>query len=163
LKIIIASYIGTICADGLGNILSRFFDSTAFFQKLINFIGYSGSVEQFTSITKILLFITIIVILTIWGDYRVDPSNSGPAFLRLGILILVAILSGGLILSTIIVFANGGSLIEGTASISDSFIRVYQESRLVKNLLDWHDVWFAAPGVIFVLISIFQKNKPAAP
>ncbi len=159
LKVIIATYVGTLCADGLGNMAGRVIETTSFFPKFVQFIGFSGGIEQMTSITKILMFIGVIVILTVWGDYDVDEPRNDNAFIRLSVLSLLALLSGGLILSTIIVFANGGSLIEGTASISDSFIQVYQESRFVRNLLDWHDAWFAAPGLAFVIISIFQRNK----
>ncbi len=163
LKIILATYVGTLCADGVGNILERVLGTTEFFTKLMNFIGFSGGIDQMSSIFKILLFIGVIVILTIWGDYIVEEPRGENPLISISILILISVLSGGLILSSIIVFANGGSLIEGTTALSDGFIQVYNESRMVKNLLDWHDAWFAAPGVVFVLISIFQKNSHPTP
>jgi len=99
-------------------------------------------------------------LLTIFGDYEVADPPDKNVFFNLITLTVLSLLSGGLILSTIIVFANGGSLIDSTALISDSFQAVYDESRFVKGLLDWHDIWFALPGLAFVLISIFQRNKP---
>jgi hypothetical protein len=159
LKIIIATYIGTLCADGLGNIIQSILQTSPSLPRMLEFMGFSGGVFQFSSVFKILLFIAIIVILTIWGDYEVeDPSNEN-AFISLAVLSLLSVLSCGLILSTIIVFANGGSLIGGTASITPAFANVYEQSRLVKNLLDWHDAWFALPGLAFVIISIFQRNR----
>ncbi|MGL5830728.1 MAG: hypothetical protein ACRCZE_01115 [Candidatus Altimarinota bacterium] len=159
LKIIIATYIGTLCADGLGNIFQGALQTSPSLPRMLEFMGFSGGVFQFSSVFKILLFIAIIVVLTIWGDYEVeDPSNEN-AFISLAILTLLSVLSCGLILSTIIVFANGGSLIGGTASITPAFANVYEQSRLVKNLLDWHDAWFALPGLAFVVISIFQRNR----
>ncbi len=159
LKIIIATYIATITADGLGNLFARFVAQTAFFTKLAKFIGFSEGVEQFSSIFKVLVLIAIIVLITIFGDYEVADPPDKNAFINLLALTALSLLSGGLILSTIIVFANGGSLIDGTASISESFRVVYEESRFVKGLLDWHDIWFALPGFAFVVISIFQRNK----
>lgn len=161
LKIIIGSYIATLSADGIGNLFGNFVGQTAFFAKLIKFIGLDGGSGQLISIMKILLFIGIIVLLTIFGDYDVEESREQNTFIRIITLAALSILSGGLILSTIMVFANGGSLISGTAAISDSFKNVYEESRLVRGLLDWHDVWFALPGMLFVIISVFQKNKSA--
>jgi hypothetical protein len=159
LKIIIATYIATITADGLGNLFSRFVAQTSFFSKLAKFIGFSEGPDQFSSIFKVLMLIAIIVLITIYGDYEVADPPDKNAFVNLLALTAISLLSGGLILSTIIVFANGGSLIDGTASISESFRTVYDESRFVKGLLDWHDIWFAMPGFVFVLISIFQRNK----
>jgi len=100
-----------------------------------------------------------LVMLAIFGDYEVeDPPESNP-FVNLIQLSALSLLSGGLILSSIIVFANGGSLISGTAEISEGFRLIYDESRFVRGLLDWHDVWFSLPGIVFVIISILQKNK----
>jgi hypothetical protein len=160
LKIIIGTYIATLTADGIGNIFEKIFAQTTFFNKLIAFIGYSGDTLQLASILKILLFIAIIVLLTIYGDYEVDPPPQQHAFINLLFLAILSLLSGGLILSTIIVFANGGSLIGGTTAISESFQVVYEQSRFVKGLLDFHDIWFSLPGLVFVLISIFQRKRP---
>ena len=163
LKIIIASYIATLTADGIGNIFQHIFSQTTFFNKLIAFFGFSGDTLQLSSILKILLFIAIIVILTIYGDYEVDQPPPQHAFINLLFLTTLSLLSCGLILSTIIVFANGGSLIGGITAISESFKTVYEQSRFVKGLLDFHDIWFALPGFVFVLISIFQRrNRPLA-
>lgn len=161
LKIIIGSYVATLSADGIGNLFGTFIGQTSFFAKLMKFLGLDGGPGQLMSIIKILLFIAIIVILTIFGDYEVRQSQEKNNFIKVITLLALATLSGGLILSTIMVFANGGSLISGTTAISDSFKAVYEESRMVRGLLDWHDVWFALPGLLFVFISLFQKNKSA--
>lgn len=161
LKIIIATYIGTLSADGLGNLFSSLLKSSPNLPKLINFFGYIGGVEQITSIFKILLFVAVIVILTIWGDYHVHEAPRGNAVTNLIILISISVLSCGLILSTILVFANGGSLISGDATtVSGAFTQIYQQSHLVRYLLDWHDAWFSLPAVLFVFISISQRNQP---
>ncbi|MCC6643905.1 hypothetical protein IT411_04095 [Candidatus Peregrinibacteria bacterium] len=159
LKIIIATYIATISADGLGNVFQQIANQSSFFMKLSAFLGYSGGIGQFASILKVLIFIAIIVLLVIYGDYQVDDPPDQHSALKLATLTVLSLLSGGLILSTIIVFANGGSLISGTAGISESFKEVYEQSRFVRGLLDWHDVWFALPGLLFVAISIFQRNR----
>lgn len=159
LKIIIATYIATLSADGLGNLFAELVGDTSFFNKLVNFLGFDGGADQFSSILKVIIFIGIIVLLAIFGDYEVeDPPDSNP-FVNLLQLSALSLLSGGLILSSIIVFANGGSLISGTAEISEGFRLVYDESRFVRGLLDWHDIWFALPGILFVVISILQRNK----
>ncbi len=159
LKIIIGTYVATLSADGFGNLFEKFVGQTSFFTKLIKFLGLEGGPTELTGIFKILLFITVIVLLTIFGDYEVQEAPEQNSFIKILILSTLAILSGGLILSTVIVFANGGSLISGTSAISDTFKNVYDQSRLVRGLLDWHDVWFALPGLLFVGISIIQKNK----
>jgi hypothetical protein len=159
LKVIIATYIATLTADGLGNLWGNLVGDTEFFNKLVNFLGFDGGADQFSSILKVLVFIGIIVMLAIFGDYEVeDPPESNP-FVNLLQLSALSLLSGGLILSTIIVFANGGSLISGGTEITEGFQLIYEESRFVRGLLDWHDIWFALPGVIFVIISMLQRNK----
>ncbi len=163
LKIIIASYVATLTADGIGNIFQKVFAQTTFFTKLAAFIGYSGDTVQLTSILKILLFIAIIVILTIFGNYEVDAPPPQHPVMNMLFHTALAFLSCGLILSTIIVFANGGSLIGGTTAISESFKAVYEQSRFVKGLLDFHDIWFSLPGLVFIILSIVHKKlRPAA-
>jgi hypothetical protein len=159
LKIIIASYIAILTSDGLGNIFDKFIGHSAFFTKLSGFIGLAGGAEGFTPILKILFFISIIVLLTIFGDYDVENPKDHHPFLTIFIMTMMSVMSGGLILSTIIVFANGGSLISGTAPVSIAFQEIYLQSRFVRILLDWHDIWFAMPGALFVFVSVIQKNK----
>ncbi len=159
LKIIIATYVATISADGLGNVFDRFVGDTTFFSKLVGILGLSGGTDQLASIFKILFFIAIIVLLTIFGDYEVVEAPEQNSMTRFGTLAIMSLLSGGLILSTVMVFANGGSLISGPPVVSETFRVVYQDSRFVRGLLDWHDIWFALPGLMFVAISIIQKNK----
>ena len=158
LKIIIGTYIATLTADGLGNVFQSLIGNSSFFEKLVKFIGYGGGVSNFSSILKILFFITIIVLLTIYGDFEVKEIVARRGSVNLMVLFFLSILSCGLILSTIIVFANGGSLIGGVTEISDSFKEVYEQSRFVKGLLDWHDLWFSLPGLALVMFSLFQKN-----
>jgi len=159
LKIIIGTYIATLTADGLGNVFQKLIGNSSFFDKLVKFIGYGGGVANFSSILKILFFITIIVLLTIFGDFEVKGPSHHRSSVNMLFLFILSILSCGLILSTIIVFANGGSLIGGVTGISDSFKEVYEQSRFVKALLDWHDFWFSLPGLVLVSFSLFQKNS----
>ena len=160
LKIIIGTYIAALSADGLGNIFNLYVGQSTFFDKLVKFIGYAGGAANFSSVLKIIFFIVIIVILTIFGDYEIAEPPHGSGLTGMFALMIIAVLSGGLILSTIIVFANG-SFIGGNTLISDNFRAVYDQSKMVRTLLDWHDFWFSMPGVVFALTSIMQRNQPS--
>lgn len=158
LKVIISTYISILCADGIGNILSSSLSNSAFFQKLISFFGIAGGVLQTTFIVKISLLIIGIVFLTRGSLFEVEVEDH-TSFVRLGVLILFSILSAGLMVSTIIVFANGGSLITGSTSITSDFGEIYKQSRLVQIMLEGHNLWFAAPAVAFVVMSILSKKS----
>ena len=83
LKIIIGTYIATLSADGFGNIFQRFIGDTAFFEKLVKFVGYGSGAADLSSIIKIILFIAMIVVLTIYGDYEVHEPAEQPGFIGL--------------------------------------------------------------------------------
>jgi len=158
LKVIIATYISILCSDGLGNLFALSMAKSAFFQKLISFFGIGGGINQTVAITKIGLFIALIVALTIHGVYTVELEEHGK-LVSWSLMIFLAVLSGGLIVSTIIVFANGGSLINGAGGISQDFMAVYDESRLIKIMLDWHDLWFSLPGLALIVLSLIQSRS----
>lgn len=160
MKIIIATYIATLCADGVGNLVSTIIQGSNFLPRLFSLVGVAADPLQTFAFVKIILLITIVVILTIAGDYEVEEPPAGyHPFIKLLSVTFLAILSGGLILSSILVFANGGSLIDGTNQINQGLLAVYKQSRFVRLLLDWHDIWFSLPGIVFCLISILQRNK----
>jgi len=160
-KIILSSYVAILTTDGIGNGIGNFisgqFAESEALKKSIAFIGFTGGIFQFTAFSKIALLIALIVVIAKWGSFDVEVQES-TGLSRFALNALLAFFSGGLILSIILVFANGGSLITGSSPASAEFTQVYNQSRLIKFMLDWHNFWFAAPGAIFAISSFLDKK-----
>ena len=77
----------------------------------------------------------------------------------MGILFVLGLMSAGLMMSTVLVFISGSSLIGTDITGSNILLDVYNDSRLVRIMVDYANVWFLIPGVVFVILGIFHKKS----
>ena len=155
LKVIISSYIAILASDGIGNIIERYFIGE---QALVSLISVSGNSNALV-IIKILIFVLTIVLITTRGRFHIDIGHR-ESYLLSGVLGLTyGVLSAGLIVSTILIYASGSSLVQsGIAVINPSIMAMYRESFLVKTMIDNYNVWFALPAITFVLSSLIREE-----
>jgi hypothetical protein len=110
LKVISATYIAVLCSDALGNLFSKYLASSEAFLKILKLFSISGS-EQATAFFKVFILITIIVIIAVRGLYSFSADDSRPVTMQLGINLILGLISAGLMMSAMLVFVSGGSLI----------------------------------------------------
>jgi len=156
LKVITATYIAILCSDGLGNLFAKYFASSEAFLKLLKLFSIGNS-DQATAFFKVLILIVLIVIIAVRGLFTYDAGDSRPVSIRLAIVLVLGILSAGLMMSAMLIFVSGSSLVTtvmGGGVLTD----IYNQSRLVKIMLDYSNFWFFLPGLVLVFLSIFHKK-----
>ena len=158
LKVISASYISILSADALGNLFARYFASSEAFLKILKLFSI-GNAEQATAFFKVFILITIIVILAVRGIYDFNSEDSHPFSMKLGINMFLGLMSAGLMMSAMLIFVSGGSLVVDASVYNSPLMDVYNESRLVRIMMDYSNFWFFLPGVSLILVSLFSKKS----
>ncbi|MFH1012571.1 MAG: hypothetical protein V1760_02385 [Candidatus Peregrinibacteria bacterium] len=154
LKIIIASYIAILAADGIGSLLDRYLigDTALVDTGLTN-------TESSLIVIKIMIFVFTIVLITTRGRFAINMGNTGSGMLNLALTMTYGILSAGLITSTILIYASGSSLVEGGELLNQAVLDIYRESQLVRLMINNYSVWFSLPAITFVVSSFLTSDE----
>lgn len=151
LKVIIASYMAILTADGLGNIFNTYLIPAS--PALQGDLG-----EQTMIMSKIFVFVLVIILLAIKGGFRVDVLPEKRVTVRILSNLTFGFLNAGLIVSTLLVYLTGGSFVMGT--VQSAFeTNLYTESELVKLMIDNYSIWFAIPALSIVMVSFFEPRE----
>ncbi|MDD3066950.1 MAG: hypothetical protein PHO48_03925 [Candidatus Gracilibacteria bacterium] len=145
IKIIIATYLAILTADGIGNMIDKFFLSG---EALMN-TGVGGGAETLVVI-KILVFVLTILLVTVKGSFFVDLGRDDSIITLLATNGAFGFLSAGLIISTILVYIGGGGFV---GAISGLGLDITTDSQLAKIMTENYNLWFSLPAFAFVLIS----------
>ena len=157
-KVIAATYIGILCADGLGNFFGKYFANSTNFVHFMKYFAIGGSGDQLTAFFKVLILIVFVVVTAIRGSFNFDLEGNQPMGIRMVILMLLGILSAGLMISAMLIFVDGNSLIMPVANHGTVLSTIYQQSRMVRIMIDYANLWFVLPGVGLMLASVFGKK-----
>lgn len=152
-KVILATYVSLLAADGLGNLIVKFL------------IGPEASFKIFsiqTSPTEIVVFkliimIALIVLLVLKGGFDATEPDAGSVFLNTFTSMVLGFLSAALIVSGMLVYLAGGSFLPGVGfEPTNLAISIYNTSEFAKILIDNSSVWFSLPAIGFVLIGVLS-------
>lgn len=158
LKVIISTYISVLTADAFGNLFHEYLVKSKPFFQFLKLFGVT-SPDQALVLFKVILFIAVVVILTMKGNFEVKKEGSRGGIIGLITHVIFAFLSAGLVVSTLLTYVSGGSFVLGASNItSGALSTVYNSSRIVKLMLDNYNLWFSLPAVAFVLWSFFHKS-----
>ena len=113
IKIIISAYIAILAADGVGNIIERYFLGQDPTIKTFDFTSDEGSLI----LIKIVIFILSIVLITTRGKFQINMSKSNSLMMRTILALTYGVLSAGLITSTVLIYASGASLVQESSQI----------------------------------------------
>lgn len=140
-----------LAADGIGNIIQ-----TYLLPQMPSIQGTEA--DQFLILAKIFVFILVIVLLSIKGGFYVDIMNEQSAVTRILATLSFGFINAGLIVSTILVYVSGSSFVGGSLKLS-GVTNLYEESQMVRIMIDNYNIWFAIPAIAFVLISLFEPKE----
>lgn len=156
IKIIISSYIAILTADGVGNLIERYFLGE---NPVIRTFDFSTDEGRLVLI-KIIIFIISIVLITVRGKFNINLPHSNSITMRLILSLTYGVLSAGLITSTILIYASGASLVQSSTQImNEAILQIYQESQLVRLMINNYNAWFSIPAVAFVFSSFFGDEE----
>jgi len=156
IKIIISSYIAILAADGVGNIIERYFLGK---EPAIQALEFTNDVSALI-LMKIIIFILSIIIITTSGKFNINMSNSNSMTIRVMLSLTYGILSAGLITSTILIYASGASLVQESSIImNDAVLNIYKQSQFIRLMINNYNVWFSLPAIAFVVSSFFGQEE----
>jgi hypothetical protein len=159
LKVILATYVGALCADAMGNIFGWLIDSSTNLMKLLK-LFYIETPEQAIVLAKIVTFLGIIVLLSVRGAYTVEIDAGGSTLTRISLNLIFGILNACLIVSIALIYISGDSFIINTAGVmSPAFREIYAQSSLAKILVDHYSIWFLFPALSFLGASFMSGKK----
>jgi hypothetical protein len=155
-KIIISSYIAILAADGIGNLVERYFLGD---EPTIKAIALGPDNASALMLIKILIFIATIVLITTRGKFNINMSRSKSFMMNLILSMAYGILSAGLITSTILIYASGASLVQTGVVMNDAVLDIYRNSQMVRLMINNYNVWFSLPAIAFVFSSFFGDDE----
>lgn len=159
IKVIIATYIAILAADSLANVMQKLLLTSPTVTKFSAVAGINDPI-QVLLLLKICVFIGAILLITVRGRFSVDIPDDPILAVRVITLFIFGFLNAALIVSTIIVYISGGSLVEGSIDLTNGTIRLlYEGSPMVRAMINYYNFWFALPAVSFVVGSILGRNS----
>jgi hypothetical protein len=158
LKVITATYIAILCADGLGNLFAKYLASSETFLKMLKLFSIGNS-DQATAFFKVLILIVLVVIIAVRGLFTFDANDNRRATFRLLIVFVLGLLSAGLMMSAMLIFVSGSSLVNSVMTNNGLIAEIYTQSRFVKIMIDGANGFFFAPGLAVVLLSMMRKKS----
>lgn len=155
IKIVLCAYLAILFADGVGNLMEFHLQGVSpFLDFAIKYVG-----DDVFVLGKVLLFVFTTVFLTVRGGFAIDmPEEKG--FVKVVLTFVFAFLSAGLIVSTILMFVSGYSLIVGGPVVEASTIaEIRNQSQLVGMMVDHYNWWFSMPAFTFLIFSLLRGGN----
>lgn len=157
LKVITGTYVAILCSDALGNLFARYFVSSDQFLKILSLFSI-GDADQAVAFFKVLMLITLVVMIAVRGTFDYDAEDDKPMPMRMGMNFVLGLMSAGLMMSAMLIFVSGGSLIVDAALVNNPLTEIYTNSRFVRIMVDYSNFWFFIPGLSLVFVSFFSKK-----
>lgn len=153
-KIIIATYIAIVAAQGMGNLLERL---TTESQPLFSVVGFTLDL-QLLATTKLILFVMTIVFLAVRGGFEIEYQKEGSALVDIALTAIFGFVTAGLMLSTLMTFVADAPLLDKNIAQSPFVISMVGQSRLMELMVLYQDLWFSLPALILLTIGFMQND-----
>lgn len=157
LKVIAGTYVAILCSDAIGNLFERYFASSETFLKLLKIFSIGDS-DQATAFFKVLLLIMLIVLLAVRGHFQFNIEDDMPLSIKMVQVLGLGILTGALMISAMLIFVSGNSLVSGSITSYGVASEIYEQSRLVQIMIDYANYWFFLPGIGIIVVGLFGKK-----
>lgn len=158
LKIIIASYIAILTADGIGNLIRHYFVEKGATVDGVVLPADDGSLV----VLKIFIFVLTIVLVATRGRFTMNMARPTSSTMNVILNLTYGILSAGLITSTILIYTSGSSLVQETSMImNEAVLAMYRDSMMVQTMINNYNVWFSLPAITFVISSFLGEEVEA--
>lgn len=156
LKVIVATYIAILTADGMGNLMDRFFIGEG---ATIQAFQVAGELEA-VALVKILIFIFTLVLIVILGKFEINVARPKAASMNIVLNLSYGFLSAGLTTTAILVYISGVSVFsQDPTTVSQAMSVIYDQSYLVRSILNNANVWVALPALVFVVSSFMGEKE----
>jgi hypothetical protein len=155
-KIIVSSYIALVAVQGVSNVFSRLFGVTGV-SSVVGFLGL-GIDTDITAVIKLVVFVTIVVFLAVKGGFQVEYGNEGNMAINLAITALCGIATAGLLLSILLTYIAGVTILDPALAHNPALVTVMQQSTFMKMMVENQDLLFTLPGIVLIASGFFSNR-----
>lgn len=158
LKVILGTYVSMVAADATGYLFAEYFGGSPLSMKFLK-LASVGNEQEAVVFVKITTFVILVILFAVKGAFTVETVDDRSAAIRMVLSIIYAIMSAGLIISTILVFVSGVSFIGGDLENTKSAIwEIYNRSQLIRMIVSHSYLWFSVPALSFLIHSLYTKR-----
>ncbi len=159
LKVILGTYVSAIAADAVGNLFDTYLNGSALFMQILNMASVNNEQEAMI-LVKVLVFVGFVIMFAVRGAFEVRTSDDRSGVVRIVLLSIYAVMSAGLIISIILVFVSGVSLVGGgNLDTTDNALRsISDKSQIIRLLLNNAYLIFSLPALTFIAHSLYTKE-----
>jgi len=156
LKIILSSYISILTADGIGNLIEKYLIGNDPIIKIF----VANADNKSLIVLKIAIFVILTILLATRGGFGIAISKEKSKLFSFISTISFGVLSAGLIISTLLVYASGISILDSSKVIIESPLQqVSQKSLLVSLMIKNYSIWFSLPAIAFIVSSFVSEDE----
>lgn len=152
-KIIIASYIAVVAVQGMGNILMTVAGDAA--SSPLQAVGISLD-AQWTALTKIGLFVTVILFLALRGGFSMQYVKDIPGVWDTLLTGVFGFVTAGLILSTLLTYIAGRAILDIGLGSAPPLSPLLEQSMLIRTMVEYQNVWFTLPALCLLAMGFFS-------
>lgn len=158
LKVILATYASALSADAFGNLLSTFVLTSPNVMKMLKIFAIT-SAEEAMILSKIFIFVAVIVFFAVKGAFEVTTEYNGSMLVKLMVNLIFGFFSAALIMSVGLVFITGSSMILGGPGVAETAVNIYKNAQLAQILITYYSIWFFMPALCVVGASFMWGSK----
>jgi hypothetical protein len=155
MKVIIASYIGIIATQGIGNVLARLMGGDS--QAILASVGIPFDITLI-ALAKIFLFAICIIIFVIRSGIEVTFDKEAGTILSIVYTGLFGFSTAGLIVSTILTYAAGGGILDSSIVASSTIAAIAKGSQLMQLMILNQDIWFTLPAFLIIATGLVHND-----
>ena len=153
-KIIVFTYIAIVAGMAAGNLLEQLSSGSA---PLLSSFGLSIDISILDS-TKLIIFIATIILLAIRGGFDVEYGNDDNSITNTVLTGVFGFATAGLLLTTIITFIAGASLLDTQLTQAAILSPVIQQSNLMQIMILYQNAWFVLPALLLIGVGIASNG-----
>ncbi|MFA6259706.1 MAG: hypothetical protein WCX29_03830 [Candidatus Peribacteraceae bacterium] len=153
-KVIIFTYVAMVAAQAAGNLLTR---ATQQSQLFLESFGI-GVTSAGLDITKLIIFIATIVLLSIWGGFEVSYGNDTSGAVTTVLTGVFGFATAGLLLVALLTFIAGKPIVDSTLMAAPAIAPMLNQSKLMQHMLAYQDLWFCLPAALLVTVGVLWRE-----
>lgn len=153
-RVIIASYIGIIATQGIGNVLMRLVGNS-------NDMFASLGMPVDTSVValgKIFIFAICVIVFVTRSGIDVTYEKDAGRILSIVYTGLFGFATAGLIVSTILTYASGTGILDATLIAQSAVENIAKGSVLMQLMILNQDIWYTLPAFLIVATGFIHNE-----
>ncbi|MFC1749334.1 hypothetical protein ACFL2V_11060 [Pseudomonadota bacterium] len=157
LKVVAGTYVAILCSDAMGNLFDKYLASSETFLKLLKIFSIGDS-DQATAFFKVIVLILLIVLIAVRGRFQFYTDENNAMTTKVFEVLALGVLTGALMISAMLIYISGNSLVSDSITNFGIATEIYEQSKLVRLMIDGSNFWFMLPGLGIIAVGLFSKK-----